>query len=101
MDDEARALVELAAVIGRTFDLGLLCKAAARWEDQAFGIIEPLVNSGLIVGVLGNTYHFSHDKLRQALYEGIGGPRRRALHCAWPRPWRKRMAGRPSWPTIT
>jgi DNA-binding SARP family transcriptional activator len=80
MDDEARDLVELAAVIGRTFDLGLLCKAAARGEDRAFGTIEPLVNSGLVVGVLGNTYHFFHDKLRQALYEGIGDPRRRTLH---------------------
>jgi DNA-binding SARP family transcriptional activator len=80
MDDDARNLLELAAVIGRTFDLGLLRKAAGRGEAQAFGTIEPLMSSGLIAGVLGNTHHFSHDKLRQALYEGIGGPKRRELH---------------------
>jgi predicted ATPase/DNA-binding SARP family transcriptional activator len=80
MDDETRSLLELAAVIGRTFDLGLLCEAAAREEARAFGVIEPLVDSGLIAGISGNTYHFSHDKLRQALYEGIGVPKRRELH---------------------
>ena len=80
MDSETRDLLELAAVVGRTFDLDLLCKAAAYGEARALDIVEPLLSSGLIVGVLGNTYHFSHDKLRQTLYEDINDHRRRELH---------------------
>ncbi len=81
MDDEARDILELAAVIGRTFDPGLLCEAPARGRVGASAIMEPLMASGLIVEApAGEVYQFSHDKLRQALYEGIAGPRRRALH---------------------
>ena len=80
MDNETRDLLELAAVVGRTFDLDLLCKTAACGEARALGIVEPLLSSGLIVGVLGNTYEFSHDKLRQTLYEDIKDHRRRELH---------------------
>ena len=81
LDDEARNLLELAAVIGRAFDPGLLCDAGALEEAVTYGTIEPLVNSGLVVeNAEGDTYYFTHDKLRQTLYEGIGGYRRRRLH---------------------
>ena len=40
---------ELVAVIGRAFDPGLLCGAGGREEGAIYGIIEPLVASGLIV----------------------------------------------------
>ena len=80
LGERARDLLKLAAVIGRNFDLGLLCKAAACEEPDALDVIEPLVASGLVVETGEETYQFSHEKLRQALYEGIGGSRRRALH---------------------
>ena len=81
MDDEARELLKLAAVIGRTFDLELLCKATTRGQAEALDTIEPLTSSGLVVEVPAEEeYYFSHDKLRQELYEGISGPWRRKLH---------------------
>jgi predicted ATPase len=81
MDDEARDLLKLAAVMGRTFGLELLCKATARGEAETLDIIEPLTSSGLVVEAPAEEeYYFSHDKLRQAFYEGISGPRRRRLH---------------------
>lgn len=81
LGDEARNLLELAAVIGRAFDLGLLSDAGGLEEAVTYGTIEPLVNSGLVVeNAAGDTYYFTHDKLRQTLYEGIGGYRRRRLH---------------------
>ena len=81
LDREARKLLEFAAVIGRGFDLGLLCRAADRGETEAFTRIKPPMSSGLIVEApQGKKYHFSHDKLRQVLYEDIDGPRRRMIH---------------------
>jgi DNA-binding SARP family transcriptional activator len=78
--DETRRLLDLAAIVGRSFDLKLLCETAGCEELEAFDAIEPLISSGLIIETAEETYHFSHDKLRQTLYESIGSPKRRALH---------------------
>jgi DNA-binding SARP family transcriptional activator len=78
--EEARSMLELAAVVGRGFDLGLLRRATARGEAETFGLIRPLMASGLITETSKEGYYFSHDKLRQTLYEGIEGHRRRELH---------------------
>jgi len=80
LDEEARTLLELAAVIGRDFDLELLRRADGREESGTLGTIGALTASGLVVETSEQTYHLSHDKLRQVLYEGIEGPRRRTLH---------------------
>ncbi|MGF1473375.1 MAG: tetratricopeptide repeat protein, partial [Rubrobacteraceae bacterium] len=78
--EEARGILELAAVVGRNFDLGLLCRATARGEAETFSLIRPLMASGLVVETPEEAYYFSHDKLRQTLYEGLESPRRRELH---------------------
>ena len=78
--EEARGMLELAAVAGRSFDLRLLCKATARGEAETFGLIRPLMASGLVVETPEVAYYFSHDKLRQTLYEGLEGPKRLELH---------------------
>ena len=81
LDEESRGLLELAAVIGRSVDLNLLSKATDRENTEVLGIIEPLMSSGLIVRTeAAKTYYFSHDKLRQTLYEDIGEARRSELH---------------------
>ncbi len=81
LGDEERDIVELAAVIGRSFDPRLLSRATARREADVLGIVEPLISSGLIVETeAAKTYYFSHDKLRQTLYDDIGLHRRRELH---------------------
>jgi DNA-binding SARP family transcriptional activator/Flp pilus assembly protein TadD len=78
--EEAERVLEMAAVLGRSFALGLLGRATARGEAETFGLIRPLMASGLVVETPEGTYYFSHDKLRQTLYEGIEGHRRRELH---------------------
>ncbi len=80
MDEESRHLLELAAVIGRAFDLDLLCSSADITHAAVFATLEALMASGLVVETPAEAYYFSHDKFRQALYESIGGPRRRTLH---------------------
>ncbi len=78
--DEARNLLELSAIIGRDFDPGLLCSVAECEEAETHGTIEPLLSLGLVVETPEETYRFSHDKLRQTLYDGISAHRRRELH---------------------
>lgn len=80
LSEEARVLLDLAAVIGRNFELDLVCRAAGRDEAEVVGVLEPLIAKGLIAETSGEEYHFSHDKLRQALYDAIDSPKRRALH---------------------
>ncbi len=81
LSEEARELLEVAAVTGRSFDLGLLCSVAGFGEIEAFTVMKPLMSSGLIVETSQDEkYHFSHDKLRQVLYEDIASPRRRIIH---------------------
>jgi DNA-binding SARP family transcriptional activator len=79
--EEAKGMLELAAVVGRSFDLGLLGRATACGEAETFGLMRTLMASGLVVETAEEAYYYlSHDKLRQTLYEGIEGHRRRDLH---------------------
>jgi predicted ATPase/DNA-binding SARP family transcriptional activator len=82
LDKEAREVVELAAVVGRSFDLNLLSNAGIRGEARVADLMESLMSSWLIIQnpATEGTYYFSHDKLRQALYEDISTARRRELH---------------------
>ena len=68
-------------MIGRGFGLDLLCAVAGRSGDEVCGVLDPLINAGLISESESEAgYYFSHDKLRQTLYEDIGANRRRELH---------------------
>ena len=80
LDEETRSLLEMAAVVGRDFDLELLCRVGGCEEEEAFDAIRPVVDSGLLTEAAEDSYALSHDKLRQGLYDGIGRPRRRKLH---------------------
>jgi len=80
LDEGAREIVELASVVGRGFDPGLLGGVANRDEDEILDLIEPLQEAGLLVETGPETYYFSHDKLRQVLYEDLTSRRRRKLH---------------------
>jgi hypothetical protein len=44
--EEAKGMLELAAVVGRSFDLELLCRATAHEEAESFGLIRPLMAPG-------------------------------------------------------
>ncbi|WP_047864865.1 ATP-binding protein [Rubrobacter aplysinae] len=79
LNEEARELLEVVAVVGRGCDLGLLCRVVGRGEFEIFDTIKPLIGSGMVVESF-QSYQFSHDKLRQALYGATDEPVRRMLH---------------------
>lgn len=71
----AQPLLRLSAVAGRQLDLALL--------QKLFREAEQLVQSGAAAGVLemsGDTWRFSHDKLREFLLADIRDDEARALH---------------------
>lgn len=79
-DDGARAVLDAAAVIGRSFAFDVLERVLGRAPLTVWSALEPLIAAGLIVAGANDSYAFSHDKLRQTIYESLGPPARRALH---------------------
>jgi tetratricopeptide (TPR) repeat protein len=72
-----------AAVIGRSFDPGLVRATSGRTEDETVDALEELVRRGLVREVpLGNApaYDFAHGRFREAAYEALSLARRRLLH---------------------
>lgn len=75
-----RDLLDLAAVLGRAFELAVLEAAVGRSGRAFWSAFAPLMTAGLMVDAAGGEYAFSHDKLRQSIYQGLGPPVRKALH---------------------
>lgn len=80
LGEQARGVLDVAAVIGRGFDFGLLAVVAEREPLALWSTMEPLLAAGLLVSLPDGTYAFSHDKLRETVYESLGPPVRRSLH---------------------
>ncbi|HVW17733.1 MAG TPA: AAA family ATPase, partial [Solirubrobacteraceae bacterium] len=81
LEDDTRALLELAAVAGPAFELTLL-RAAAPEAVGRLDALEPAVRGGLVEELPGRAlaYRFTHELVRRALYDGLGGVRRAELH---------------------
>lgn len=81
LPDGARQLAEVAAVIGRSFSVGLLVSATGNSEPALVDHLDELWRRRIIRDQ-GLTYDFSHDKLRAVALEMISPARRRQLHRA-------------------
>jgi class 3 adenylate cyclase/DNA-binding CsgD family transcriptional regulator len=79
---ETTALLEVAAVLGREFELGVLGDAAGLGERELAPAVETAVRSGVIEEVPGSglAYRFTHELVRRALYDRLSGIRRAELH---------------------
>jgi DNA-binding SARP family transcriptional activator len=86
LDETAIQLLSSAAVFGRSFDFQLLREASGRSEMETISGLEALLRHGLVVerkdreGRGEITYDFTHEKLRQLVYEETSMTRRRLLH---------------------
>ncbi|MEW6474904.1 MAG: AAA family ATPase [Actinomycetota bacterium] len=79
LPDGARRLCEVAAVIGRSFSVGLLVSATGMGEPELVDHLDELWRRRIIRDQ-GLTYDFSHDKLRGVALEMLSPARRRQLH---------------------
>ncbi len=75
-----RQMASLAAAVGQSFTLWILHQASGEDEERVVEALDELWQYRIIREQAGDTYDFSHDKLREVAYDGISGPKRRLLH---------------------
>ncbi|MGH2720236.1 MAG: ATP-binding protein, partial [Actinomycetota bacterium] len=83
LDETSLAVLETLALLGHRVLLGELARLSARPLDALAGALDTLVRSRLLVEDErdhGLVYEIAHPLLQEAIYEGIGGARRVALH---------------------
>ncbi len=80
LGEDGRALVQLAAVLGREFDGELLSGAAALGDEATLEALEELRLRQVREVAGGGRLRFVHDTLREVAYGRIAAERRGALH---------------------
>ncbi|HET8625891.1 MAG TPA: AAA family ATPase, partial [Thermomicrobiales bacterium] len=81
LGEETRELLVAAAVVGQEVPLALWRAVARADEDALLAVMERAAEARLLVETPGGDgVRFAHALIREALYEGMLGPRRRALH---------------------
>lgn len=73
-------LARLAATIGRAFGFVLLQAAGDRSESELVGSLDELWQRGIIRAQGGQSYDFSHDRIREVAYTEISPVQRPLLH---------------------
>ncbi len=83
LDDEARRLLQLAAVIGHEVPVDLWVTVSGASDEMLAETLEHASEARLVEEVDGGArFRFSHALVRETLYEGIVSLRRRAWHRA-------------------
>ncbi|MDQ7906063.1 BTAD domain-containing putative transcriptional regulator [Phytohabitans sp. ZYX-F-186] len=82
LDDRSQGLLQVAAIIGRDVDLGLLARAAGLDGDAILDRLEPLQALGLLGPVPGDPYsvRFAHDLVRESVAESTSRSQATRLH---------------------
>jgi serine/threonine protein kinase len=73
-------LAEVAAVLGRSFELPLLAAVAARSEDEVRALLTKLRRAQIVELSAAGSYAFTHVTLQVLLYERMPEDRRTTLH---------------------
>lgn len=81
LSDRNQQLVAAAAVIGCEFEFALLQRASGLGEREAAEGVEEMVRRRVFHGV-GESFDFTHDRIREVAFRSLLAPRRRALHAA-------------------
>ncbi|MBV9613894.1 MAG: AAA family ATPase, partial [Ktedonobacteraceae bacterium] len=79
----ARNVANVAAVIGREFPFSILARASGQSEDDVVQGLDELWQRRMVreqAAGTGDTYDFSHDKLREVAYTSLSPVRQRLLH---------------------
>jgi DNA-binding SARP family transcriptional activator len=77
---EALALLEVTAVIGRSFTFSVLARAASLDEDSLVRGLDELWQRRILREQGPDAYDFTHAKLRSVAYAGLSLARQRVLH---------------------
>ncbi len=81
VNTECNEILRAAAVLGKTFEFKeLLAVAGERGEDALLDALDQAVATQLLVAGRDDSFAFTHDKIREVLYEELNPIRRRRLH---------------------
>lgn len=80
LSPEAQTVINLAAVIGRSFTYNMMFEAARLDEDEFIDCLDELWQRQIIREQGTDTYDFTHDRMRDVAYAEISHPRRRQFH---------------------
>jgi predicted ATPase len=79
--ERTRRLLEVAAVIGRRFELGLLVQVESLPFDEALATVAPAIAAGLVMeDTEAGTYRFTHALMREAIIAQLGRSNAGRLH---------------------
>jgi DNA-binding SARP family transcriptional activator len=80
LSDEARAAAEVAAAVGRDFRFDILAEASDLEEDALVRALDELWRRHIVRVQADERWDFSHDRIREVAYSGIGPARQRLIH---------------------
>jgi tetratricopeptide (TPR) repeat protein len=80
ISDPASEVLRTAAVLGKQFEFAELLSIARKPEDALLDALDEAVAAQLIVPGRGESFAFTHDKIREVLYDELNPIRRRRLH---------------------
>lgn len=73
-------VLRVSAILGKVFTFEELSSAAEQDEDTLLDALDEASNAQLIAAGSGDSFSFTHDKIREVLYEELNPIRRRRLH---------------------
>jgi ABC-type oligopeptide transport system substrate-binding subunit/tetratricopeptide (TPR) repeat protein len=82
-EDGPRHVLQLAAVLGREFDLDLLSMVSRRGEEACLEALDVLLRRRLVdeaTGAMGRDFAFHHHRIQEVVYADIPLRRRQYLH---------------------
>jgi eukaryotic-like serine/threonine-protein kinase len=82
LSGDCERVLEVAAVVGRDFDLRLLQTAGGLEGERLLELLEEAEAAGVVAALAGELgrWRFAHALVREVLYEGLSAARRVRLH---------------------
>jgi DNA-binding SARP family transcriptional activator len=80
LSEEARTAAQVAAAVGRDFRFDILAHASDQEEDVLVRALDELWQRHIVRDQPDERWDFSHDRIREVAYSGIGPARRRLIH---------------------
>lgn len=80
VSQDCNEVLRVSAILGKVFTFEELAAAAEQSEDTLLDALDEASNAQLIAAGSGDSFIFTHDKIREVLYEELNPIRRRRLH---------------------
>ncbi|HEX6243020.1 MAG TPA: AAA family ATPase, partial [Polyangiales bacterium] len=80
IDQQARGVLSVCAVIGRTVPIDLLAELSTLPPDEVLQQLSQALRCDVLAHVNGSALRFSHELIRGVLYDGMPPTQRRRLH---------------------